>query len=399
MRFSSCISENEVPDKAIDEICTSCLSQLGSDKPDLALLFISSRYTSDWTSLIEKIHIALGQPILMGCTGEGIIGHNKELEFMPGMALISAHLPNTNLQPFYISQEELDYSSSGDYWVKKTKCRVEDKPSFILIPDPFTCNAIKLLNELNETFPASSMIGGLASGGAFDSEQNMIFLQNKIFRNGAVGLALTGNIHIETIVSQGCKPIGDHLKVTKAEGNYIYEINETPVHDILLNIVSNLSEEEQILAQNALFIGLAVDEKNSLTGKGNFLVRNIMSYDQKTGSLAIGDQIQVGQTIQFQLRDAKTAEDDLRVLLELNRMMWGKNNPRGALLFSCLGRGKGLFGESDHDIGIIKNITGEYPIAGFFCNGEIGPIGGKNFIHGYTSSLGIFFEQDSLKTT
>jgi small ligand-binding sensory domain FIST len=190
------------------------------------------------------------------------------------------------------------------------------------------------------------------------------------------------------VVSQGCRPIGDPFVVTKAEHNVIHELGGSPALERLQAVIESLGSEERRMAHRALHLGVVIDEHRDRFDRGDFLVRNLIGADRESGSVAIGDRIEEGQTVQFHLRDARTASEDLNLLLTADQVKHGK--PLGALLFSCCGRGRGLFGRPHHDITMVRERAGEIPIAGFFAQGEIGPVGGSNFLHGYTASLALF---------
>lgn len=394
MFFASHISNHAEPKEAVREVIENCLKQMDGKRAHLAFLFISGRYSLEWNVFLEELHEKLGPTLVMGCTCEGVIGSDQEYEFLPAMAMILASLPEVEMRPFHILPDEISISSPGVYWTNKTKISPEQDPIFVLIGDPFTCDIIKLTSEFNETYPKAPVIGGMASA-VPQLKNNKLFINRKVFQHGAIGISLTGNIQIQTIVSQGCRPIGQPMRATKVSRNTIFELDGKPVFDVLSDLYHGLNPDEQALAQNSLFLGKAVDQHRPYFERGDFLIRNIVAFDEGSGGMSIGDtDLQKGQIVQFQLRDAHAAEEDFKILLELNQMMRGSDKPSGALLFSCLGRGAGLFGENNHDIRLVKKMTGEYPVAGFFCNGEIGPIGGKTFVHGYTSCLGLFFPKN-----
>jgi small ligand-binding sensory domain FIST len=233
------------------------------------------------------------------------------------------------------------------------------------------------------------LIGGLASG-AQQPGENSLFFNEQVFKEGAVGVILTGDVELKTIVSQGCRPIGRPYIVTQAQENVILELAGMPPAHVLQQLFAGLSPGDRALAQRALLLGIVMDEKRQEFRRGDFLIRNLIGLDPETGAMAIGDQIRVGQTVQFQLRDAHTSREDLELLLKERADGAKRSGCAGGLLFCCLGRGQDLYGEPNVDIRTIQSALGNLPIAGFFCSGEIGPIAGRNFIHGFTSSLGLF---------
>jgi len=401
MQFASAITQQKDPILAVQELCEEVRNTLSQD-PHLTLFFVSPLYRTHWTELVQSLRSSLGFPILIGCSSSGVIGNDLELEFLPAMSLVAAHLPNVTIQPFTVSPLEVELSVPGKEWTSHLGVSALDNPSFILIPEPFSCNAMELLGDLNEAFPHRPVIGGLASGatspplrgGVLEPGGQFLFFNEDIIPEGAVGVALTGDVSLETIVSQGCRPIGERYVVTKVDENILLELGGRPPVQILEELFETLPLRDRILAQHSLFIGIAMEEMKSEFKRGDFLIRNLIGADPETGALVVGDRLGVGQTVQFQLRDAKTSAEDLRSLLEESLSSFKANPPAGMLLFSCQGRGKELYGRPNHDVQMIRSLAGKLAIGGFFCNGEIGPVGGKTYLHGYTSSLGIFRKKE-----
>ena len=234
------------------------------------------------------------------------------------------------------------------------------------------------------------MSGGLGSGGNEPGE-HFIFMDTAVYREGAVGVAMTGDIAMDTVVSQGCRPIGRPYVVTKVEDHVIWRLGNRPALEVLHEALFTLSAEDRELAQQgAIVVGLVIDEMRSRFASGDFLIRQIVGLDPNVGAVAVAESVQVGQTVQFHLRDASASREDLRRMLARQHEMIPNGPPAGALVFNCLSRGKAFYGTSHHDIRTIQTFNGKLPIGGFFSNGEIGPVGGKNFLHGYTASVGFF---------
>ncbi|MCB9800265.1 MAG: FIST C-terminal domain-containing protein, partial [Candidatus Omnitrophica bacterium] len=283
---------------------------------------------------------------------------------------------------------ELETFENAGNLIDHFAVRPEEQPKFICLADPITCDVSYLMQLFDAAYPGAPVTGGLASA-AVVQKPNRLWLEEEFFEAGAVGFSLSGDIQVSTLVSQGCRPIGEPLAVTKSEKNIVYEIAGKPALEVLKETYEKLSVEDQDLARTALFVGLAMDEHREKFVRGDFLIRNIVGGDQEQGAIAIGEILQDGQTIQFQLRDRKASDEDLKNLL--SRMLRNDHaQNEGAILVSCCGRGKNLFMEADHDAGLIQSIRGPIPMSGFFANGEFGPINRKNYIHGYTSSLTIF---------
>jgi small ligand-binding sensory domain FIST len=305
-------------------------------------------------------------------------------------------LPKVKITPFHFHQENLPDGDNGpQVWRNLVKSDPTDNPQFLLLADPFSIDSDALISGLDFAFPTSAKVGGLASGGASPNE-NFLFINDKVFHKGVVGVSFSGDISVEVIVAQGCRPIGETLTVTACENNILMGVNgQTPL-EYLQGLYETLSKRDQKMLQQSLFLGILMDAFNATPKQGDFLIRNITGLDEKNGFLAVGTMLRSGQTIQFHLRDSVTSHDDLKLLLmksraaNLKEALQGKTSKAGAMLFSCLGRGHRLYGEPNHDSNLLSSICGNIPVGGFFCNGEIGPVGGKTFLHGYTSSIAVF---------
>ena len=376
--------------------------------PALGLVFISSAYASEYTRLMPLLQEQLRIPALIGCNGGGIIGMNPEGEVLevegePALSLSLASFEGVGVRAFHIGADALpDLDSPPDAWVKAIGIDPQNQPQFILLSDPSTSRINDLLEGLDFAYPGSVKVGGLASSGSTGGRSGL-FCNYQLYREGTVGLALTGNIVLETIVAQGCRPIGQVYRVTQAEQNVLLELaqeNSTDVKtsgktvgtplELLQDSIQRLSEADRQLAQHSLFVGIARDEFKPTLGHGDFLIRNLLGVDPRMGAIAIGDRVRSGQRIQFHLRDAYTSADDLELLLR----RYQKDSrfapaAAGALLFSCMGRGQGLYGHPNFDSRLFARYLKNIPIGGFFCSGEIGPVGGSTFVHGYTSVFGI----------
>ena len=263
-----------------------------------------------------------------------------------------------------------------------------------MFADPFSTPIDELFALLDQQAPGSPAIGGIASGGMEEGEIRLVLNQD-IVSAGVVGVALRGGLQVRTVVSQGCQPIGERFVVTKVNRNVIQELGGVPPLERLESTLETLDARQRQQAARGLQVGIAMDEHQSDFNKGDFLIRGLLGADRQTGSLAIADFVQEGQTLQFHIRDAQTASEDFNGLLALERMMGPTHKPKGALLFSCNGRGEGFFESPHHDVEAVQRQMGTIPVAGFFAGGEIGPVGGKNYLHGYTASMALFYEKRS----
>ena len=390
MRFTSGLSDAVNAEEAVKAACQQVLDQLQGQPCHAVFLFASTIYRAEWPTLLAYLHARLKPQVLIGSSGSGIIGGGQELEWVPAISVVAAHLPDVRLFPFAVTPEELELSAPGGFWVDKIGAAPDARPVFVLMADPYTCDPMKCLSELNTTYRTRPIVGGLASGGNEPGE-HLLFLGTEVFHAGAVGVAMTGNVTMDTVISQGCRPIGRSYVVTKAEDNNIGELGGRPALVVLHEVLSSLSLEDRELAQRgSIFVGLAINEMRQAFTAGDFLIRNIIGIDPEGGAIAVAENVDVGQTLQFQLRDPMTSRQELRRLLQQAGQSAAMTPPAGCLLFTCTGRGRSLYGLAHQDVKTIQTVSGKMPIGGFFCNGEIGPVGGINFLHGYTASLGLF---------
>ncbi|HWO72406.1 MAG TPA: FIST N-terminal domain-containing protein [Dehalococcoidia bacterium] len=354
-------------------------------RADLALLFASDAYGDGLSDLVKAVRQASGAGVLIGCSGQGVIGPAREVEDRPAIALQVFSLPGAMLKPVRLSPTDLEGSAA---WQEEVATAGREASAFITFVDPFTVDGERLLSSLTDCLGQVPLVGGLASG-SFARGRTYLFLNDDVFADGAVGLALGGAYTVRTVVSQGCEPIGETWTITGAHGNVIETIGMRPALDVLIETFEALPAEMQERARRNLLVGLAMNEYRDEFRRGDFLVRNLLGIDQQSGAIAVGALPRVGQTLQFQVRDPDAADEDLRQMLALTKSELGGQAPVGALLCSCNGRGMGLFGVPDHDAKVLADLIGPVPVAGFFCNGEIGPVDGKNFLHGFTASVAL----------
>lgn len=391
LRFSVALSREADAVEAGRAMALAVRSGLGEGAVDLAVLFLSSHYAKEAEDLCAAVRNELAPGLLVGCTGEGVIAGSEEIESAAAATLWAARMPDVQLTPLRLSSPQGADGLAIHGWPEELETERE-KPVFILLADPFSMPVDEVLSVLADRYPGSVAIGGLAGGG-HDFGENRLLLNDEVYDGGLVGLALSGRITVRTVVSQGCRPIGAPYVVTKAEQNVIHELGGAPALERLQAVFESLGGDERHMAHRALHLGVVIDEHRDRFERGDFLVRNLIGADRGSGSVAIGDQVQEGQTVQFHLRDAQSASEDLNLLLADDRSR--HQAPLGALLFSCCGRGRGLFGRPHHDITAVRDREGDIPIAGFFAQGEIGPVGGSNFLHGYTASLALFSEPNA----
>jgi small ligand-binding sensory domain FIST len=392
MRWLSALSEKGDIHKAVEE-CAVKLRDGESSPPDLLFAFPSPHFAEHYEKLPELLKKAIGTERIVGCSGGGIIGGGKEVEHKRALSLVAAWLPGVAMRTFHVTQENMPSPDAPpNAWREWTGVPVEaaDKiPSFIVLSDPFSVNAEEFAQGLDFAYPGAVKIGGLASG-AMQPGGNALFQGLRRYDRGAVGVSFTGNVVLDPIVAQGCRPIGVPLQITKCERNLLIELDEKRTLDVLETLIEGLSEEDQELAKTSLFIGVVNDATKADPSKRDYLIRNLVGLDPKNGVLAVGAFLRPGQTVQFHLRDRRTSAEDLKDRLARYRKKDQPARPQGALLFSCLGRGENLYREPNHDTDAFLEEFGSVPVGGFFCNGEIGPVDGSTYLHGFTSCFGIF---------
>lgn len=385
--FASSISRKSDSEAAARDLADDIEAKLQAAPIDLACVFFSSHHSRQAALLANILANRLQPRCMIGCSGEGVIAGSEELETAPAVALWTAHLPDVALEPVRLTFSPVQDQVNVSGWPEPGSADA----CFLLLADPFTTPMQDVLAMLEHRYPGTAALGGLTGGGQ-DAGENRLLLQEGVFDNGLVGVRVSGPLEIRPIISQGCRPIGDRFVVTKAEHNLIHELGGVPALERLQGIFESLGADDRRRAHRALHIGIVIDEQRNRFERGDFLVRNLVGADQSTGAVAIGDVVQEGQTVQFHLRDAQAATEDLNLLLAEDRARH-RNPPLGALLFSCCGRGQGLFGRLHHDSETVTHRLGAIPLAGFFAQGEIGPVGRRNFLHGYTASLAIFADR------
>ena len=361
-------------------------ARLEAPSVTLGLVFLSPDYFDDAEEVLEVLRVHARIPLLVGCSSPGLICNGEELEEQPGIVLQLFHLPQAAVRAVRFNQEALENLDSESAWASVTGIAREDVKGWLIFADPFHLDGESWLRTWNRSYPGVPAVGGLA-GGTLDPQRSQVYLDGEVFEEGGVALALGGGVRLESMVSQGCTPIGAPWTITKADRNFILTIANRPAYNVLLDTFNGLPQSEQARAQHNLFVGFASNEYRDEFRHGDFLVRNLLGADESRGILAVGALPRAGQTIQFHRRDAESATADLNGCLARTRESLRDETVYGGILCVCAGRGHGLFGRPHHDAGLIQEQMGPLPVTGFFCNGELGPVGGQNFLHGYTASL------------
>lgn len=361
-------------------------------KVSLGLIFMTPRFFAHARQVLEVVRVHAQVPVLAGCSSQALITGGEEIEEGAGLSLALFHLPGAELKAFHFTQANVDECSGPAYWHHETGVEPLAANGWLAFGDPFNLDCDSWLRLWNEAYAPLPVLGGLASGD-FAARATQVYLNGQVHDEGVVTISVGGAVALEGIISQGCTPIGETWTITKAEENLIYEIGSRPAYTVLAETFAELSQEDQKKTQGNLFVGLVINEYLDEFRRGDFLVRNLIGADPGSGIVAVGAFPRAGQTMQFQRWDAAAANEDMMALLNAAHEQLKDREVYGGCLCSCNGRGSHLFGYPHHDAGMIQRRLGPMALTGFFCNGEIGPVGEKNFLHGYTASLALFVKK------
>jgi small ligand-binding sensory domain FIST len=351
---------------------------------DLVFAFSAGYSPFEFDRCMRSIRQLTGAKHVLGCTCENVISGGLELETETAISLWAARLPGSEITPMHLTFVRSTSESAITGWPEEVSGVWPDSSSMILLGEPFAFPVDVLLERFNEDRPGVRIAGGMASGASMPGESRLL-LNEETFTEGLIAIRISG-VALRMLVSQGCRPIGESMVITKAERNVIESLGGRPALDMVFELFKTLPTQEQRMFQNGLHVGRVINEYQESFGFGDFLIRNVVGIDKEQRSIAIGDYVRPGQTVQFHIRDSQSAS------LELQQMLNTASNQRpyqSALLFTCNGRGSNLFSEPHHDAGLVST-SDKFPLAGFFAAGEIGPVGNKNFLHGFTASVVLF---------
>jgi small ligand-binding sensory domain FIST len=377
--FASAISEHPVAATALGETVGELLEAIG-EAPDIAMLFVTPHHGGALEDLGGAIHTLLKPRVMAGCAAVSVLGNGREIEDGPGLVLWAGHL-DVPVAPVELEVVRTTDGMAMTGWPDPLPF---EPAALVLIADPFSFPAEALFDHLATSHPDLRVVGGNASA-ARGPGGNRLVLDDRIRTSGAVGVLVGAGVDVETVVSQGCRPIGRPYAVTRSDANVVYELGGEPAYTRLAQLAAALPPDDAELVRNGVFLGVVVDEHKIDYERGDFLVRNILQIDRDSGAVAVGGEVDLGATAQYHVRDASTADEDLRILLS-------DREADAALVFTCNGRGSNLFDTPDHDAEAVATLLGDPPSAGFFAAGEFGPIGTRNFVHGYTASIALLSE-------
>ncbi|MEY4917606.1 MAG: hypothetical protein RL616_1519, partial [Verrucomicrobiota bacterium] len=361
-------------------------ARLPAPEVSLGLVFLSPKFFPHAEQVLEILRVHARIPLLAGCSSSGLVAGQEEIESAGGLVLALYSLPGAKLKGVRFTQEQIDQADSDHFWPVEFGVAKNDVNGWLTFIDPFHLDAEAWLRSWNKNYAGVPVYGGLASGN-FPEPATQVYLDGEVFDDGGVAIAVGGEVALVGVVAQGCTPIGEAWTLTRVEQNLIQHIANRPAYTVLSETVNQLPAAEQQKARGNLFIGLVVNEYLEEFHRGDFLVRNLIGGDPSSGVLAVGALPRMGQTIQFQRRDAATASEDLKLLLATAQKNFPAPEIYGGCLICCTGRGKNLFGRPSHDAQLVQEQLGPLGLTGFFANGEIGPIGDKNFLHSHTAAL------------
>jgi len=375
--FAAGLSQHPSPAVAVGEVIGQVLDGLdidGGGPPDLALLFVTPPHAGALEDAARAVRELLRPGALLGCAAVSVVGGGREVEQTPGVALWAGM--TGAVTPFHLTVQDTPDGQTVTGWPEE----IPDYPSaLLLIPDPFSFPADPFLQRLGQDRPGLTVVGGMASA-ARGPGGNRLVIDERVVSVGAVGVFLPSSLTVTTVVSQGCRPVGTPFAVTRAEDNIVFDLAGKPALERLQEVAAAATDADRRLLSEFVHIGRVIDERKIDFDRGDFLMRNVLGADPEVGAIMVNDLVEVGSTVQFQVRDAVSAGEDLTHLM-------GSRTADAALLFTCNGRGSHLFPGPDHDASVVSGSLGGVPLAGMFCAGELGPIGGRNFVHGFTASV------------
>ncbi len=380
-RFATGLSQHPDAAVATGEVVGQVLERTGPG-PDLAVLFCSPHHLDAVSDVAATVRSLLGPGVLLGATAVAVVAGAREVEDGPAISLWAGHL-DARPRPLRVTAVR---TPSGVAVGGISAGTFGPGEMLVLLAEPFTLPVDEIVGLLGQLDPPVPVVGGSASAAAAPGG-NRLVLDGEVVADGGVGAILPAEVATTLVVSQGCRPVGDPMIVTRAQRNVLVELAGRPALDRLEELAAAAGPEERAELLAGLHIGVAIDEHQATFERGDFLVRNVLGADRDSGALAVGDVVPVGTTVQFQVRDADSADDDLRRALARHA---GPEAAEAALLFTCNGRGTRLFGEPDHDARAVEAALGTGAVAGMFCAGEIGPVRGRSFVHGFTASMVLF---------
>ena len=378
MAFAAAMSEHPLTAHAVGEVAGAVLEAIG-ERPDLATVFVTPPHAGALEDVMGTVDEVLHPLVSLGCAAESVVGPHREVEHGAAVTLLAGHTGPLLPVALDVRPRGDDEPAGLEGWPAPLPF---DPSVLVLVADPYSFPVEPFLEWAAARHGALPVVGGLASA-ARGPGGNRLALGTEVRSSGAVGALLGPGVAVGSLVSQGCRPFGRPMTVTGARGNLVAELAGRPAMQRLTEQARALSAADvTLLERGGLHLGRVVDEHKVDIGPGDFLVRGVLGADPASGALAVGDVVPVGTTVQFHLRDARRADRDLHELARGARA-------DAALVFTCNGRGTRLFAEPHHDVRVLAEHLGPVPMAGFFAAGELGPVGGRSFLHGFTASVAL----------
>jgi len=383
-RWASATSTPPDTGAAVAEILERLSANLGAGPVDLAFAFFTAAHVRGAERAAAALRERLKPGCLIGGSGHGVVSTEHEHEATPAFTVLAGRLPGVELKPFVLVGESWSEAASDAAEFARLAPGIQGAELVVLLGDPFSLDVERVLAGFNRHAPGLRVVGGMASAGS-RAGSNHLLLNDWAAAEGGVAVAFAGAVRADVIVSQGCRPVGPPLEVTRAQGNLMIELDGQPALERAEQVLQEIPDAERDRLQHGLYIGRPV--KPGASGPGDYLIRNLLGADRDHGVIAVGDVIGERERVRLHVRDAGTAREDLEMLLTPQAF---DSRTGAALLFACNSRGKGLYGKPDGDIGTLQeSLGGSVPTAGMFCAGEVGPVGGKNFLHGHTASIAL----------
>ena len=377
-RYAAAMSEHPVAAQAVGEIAGQVLEDLDGARADLMFVFVSPHFAGTTEDVVGVLRTVLAPRALVGATHAAVVGGGREVEGTPAISVWAGAGPGLAGRVVHLDVVPGEHGGADLVgWPEDA-----DGSTLLLLADPFTFPVDGVLRVLDAARPGVQVVGGMASAAAGPGA-NRLVADDRVVERGAVGVLLGPDAAVDAVVAQGCRPVGRPYAVTAVDGNHVVTLGGRPALERLDEVARSMDEDEQEQLLRGLHVGLVVDEHAEDLAPGDFLVRNVLGAREADGALSVGATVELGQTLQFQVRDARAADADLRAAS-------AGRSAAGSLLFTCTGRGRRLFGRPDHDATAVRDAFGAIPVAGGFCAGELGPVGGRNHVHGFTASLALF---------
>jgi small ligand-binding sensory domain FIST len=384
--------QGDFDESSLRELAEKLRAQLGAHPVSLGLVFMSPKFFPHAQATLEILRVHARIPLLAGCSSTALVAGPREFEDATGIVLALYSLPDAELKGFRFTQTQVEEADNPSYWPLESGVDPKRTNGWLAFIDPFHLDAENWMRSWNAAYAPLPTFGGLSSG-IYSEQATQVYLNGEIFEDGGVAISIGGDVKLSGVISQGCTPIGETWTLTRVEQNLIHQIANRPAYAVLAETVQKLSAADQQKARGNLFIGLVMNEYLEDFHRGDFLVRNLIGGDPNSGVLAVAALPRAGQTIQFHRRDAVAANEDMDELLEHEKEKIGGATIYGGCICCCNGRGKNLFGEPNHDAELVQKEFGPIGLAGFYGNGEIGPVGEKNYLHGFTASLALFVKK------